>query len=63
MRTPIYLKMDAPDQLLLSEGVCRQLDILTYHNDVERWQGRHEEAARSSGKVSPETEEAKVLMV
>ena len=23
MRTPIYLKMDAPDQLLLSEGMCR----------------------------------------
>ena len=22
MQTPIYLKMDAPDQLLLSEGVC-----------------------------------------
>jgi len=34
MRTPTYIKMDAPDELLLSEGVCRQLDIVTYHKDV-----------------------------
>ena len=34
MRTPVYIKMDAPDELLLSEGVCRQLDIVTYHKDV-----------------------------
>ena len=26
--TPVYIKMDAPDQLLLSEGVCRQLGII-----------------------------------
>ena len=32
--TPVYLKMDAQDQLLLSEGVCRQLDILSYHSEV-----------------------------
>ena len=25
MKTPMYVKMDAYDQLLLSEGVCRQL--------------------------------------
>ena len=31
MCTPIYIKMDAHDQLLLSEGVCRQLGILSYH--------------------------------
>ena len=34
MRTPVYIKMDAPDELLLSEGVCRQLDIVMYHKDV-----------------------------
>ena len=28
------MKMDAHDQLLLSEGVCRQLGILAYHPDV-----------------------------
>ncbi len=31
MCTPVYVKMDAPEQLLLSEGVCRQLGIVTYH--------------------------------
>lgn len=31
MRTPIYIKLDAADQLLLGEGVCRQLKIITYH--------------------------------
>ena len=39
MRTPIYVKMDAYDQLLLSEGVCRQLGILSYHENVEQWRG------------------------
>ena len=28
MRIPVYIKMDAADQLLLSEGVCRQLGVL-----------------------------------
>ena len=31
MQTPIYIKIDAADQLLLGEGVCRQLKILMYH--------------------------------
>ena len=32
--------MDAPEQLLLSEGtVCRQLGILTYHPDVQLGNG------------------------
>ena len=34
MSTPVYIKMDAADQLLLSEGVCRQLDIVVYHSEV-----------------------------
>ena len=38
MRTPIYIKMDAHDQLLLAEGVCSQLGIVEYHKDV--WPGR-----------------------
>ena len=29
------MKTDAHDQLLLSEGVCRQLGILAYHPDVK----------------------------
>ncbi len=39
MCTPVYIKMNALDQLLLSEGVCRQLGILTYDSDVQVWRG------------------------
>lgn len=39
MKTPVYLKMDAHDQLLLSEGVCRQLGIISYHPEVQTWRG------------------------
>ena len=34
MVTPIYVKMDAPDRSLLSEGVCRQLGIVWYDKSV-----------------------------
>ena len=37
MKTPVYVKMNAFDQLLLSEGVCRQLGMINYHPDVRRW--------------------------
>ena len=37
MSTDMYVKMDACDQLLLSEGVCHQLGIITYHPDVRPW--------------------------
>ena len=40
MVTPIYMKVDAPDQLLLSEGVCRQLGIVSYHQGVRPWPTR-----------------------
>lgn len=33
--TPIYIKMDAHDQLLLAEGVCSQLGIIEYHKNVQ----------------------------
>ena len=36
LKTVVYIKMDAHDQLLLLEGVCRQLGIVvTYHPDVK----------------------------
>ena len=37
--TQIHIKMDAADQLLLSEGVSRLLGIVGYHPDVEVWRG------------------------
>ena len=39
MSTAVYIKMDATDQLLLSEGVCRQLSIIHYHPYAEIWRG------------------------
>lgn len=39
--TPIYIKMDAKDQLLLSETVCQQLGIVSYHPMVKVWSGGH----------------------
>ena len=42
MKTAVYIKMDATDQLLLSKGVCRQLSIIHYHPDAEIWRdGQH----------------------
>lgn len=35
LNTPVYVKMNAHDQLLLSEGVCRQLGIIAYHHEVQ----------------------------
>ena len=32
--TPVYLKMDTHDSLLLSEGVCHQLGIISYHPSI-----------------------------
>lgn len=37
MSTSVYVKMDTCDQLLLAEGVCRQLGIISYHPDVRPW--------------------------
>ena len=39
MKTPVYIKMDAHDQLLLSEGLCCQLGIVSYDPGVQVWRG------------------------
>ena len=44
MQAPVYVKMDAHDQLHLSEGVCRQLGILSYHQQVKQWRGGRKQA-------------------
>lgn len=46
MQTCVYVKVDTHDQLLLSEGVCRQLGVLAYHPDVK------------PKKIHPQKEEA-----
>ena len=35
MTTPVYVKMDAHEPLLLSEGVCRHMGIKSYHPEVK----------------------------
>ena len=35
MKTPVYVKIDTSEELLLSEGVCRQLSIIIYHPEVQ----------------------------
>ena len=52
LTTMVYVKMDAIDQLLLSEGVCRQLGIVTYHPSLISRKTRKEVAAVPSIRVS-----------
>ena len=53
MNTPIYVKMDAKEDLLVSEGVCRQLGIVTYHPEVSPMtKGVSREQAPGSGRVA-----------
>ena len=47
LTTTFYVKMDAIDQLLLSEGVCRQLGIVPYHSSVSA-----QEAKRHKGSAT-----------
>ena len=42
--------MDAHDQLLLSEGVCSQLGIVEYHDNV--WPGRKPETALETSSAN-----------
>ena len=63
MTTPVYIKLDAEEQLLLSEGVCRQLGIIQYHRDVEPWRNRKETPTVSSeGGVPSDSPEAAVFV-
>ena len=45
IRTSVYIKMNAHDELLLSEGVCRQLGIVHYHPDIQKWNGGRKKRA------------------
>ena len=57
MCTPVYIKADAHEQLLLSEGVCRQLGILEYHTSVEPWRGgrkQNQSATQANAPNRPE---------
>jgi len=47
MKTSMYIKTDAYDQLL-SKGVCRQLGIIVYHPDVHPFKQKQEEKTSSN---------------
>ena len=58
MQTPVYIKLDTSEPLLLSEGVCRQLRILNYHPSViEKKSQRHVRVGNSSTEESTTTRE------
>ena len=58
MSTQVYIKLDATDQLLLSEGVCQLLDIVTYHPAVEKWRGGSKTTEPTQTAIDSPTEQA-----
>ena len=63
MNTPVYVRREAKDQLLLSEGVCRQLSIVTYHPDVGLLKDLVKDPHGSGVSGSEAQETARVPMV
>ena len=51
LTTPVYLKRDSPDGLLLSEGVCRQLGIIKYHDEVRPVKDSKKDGGKKDLKV------------
>ena len=64
MKTTVYVKLDAAEQLLLSEGVCRQLGIIQYHPDVwmaesggnKRHYNKHRYLSKPTSRLPPSEE-------
>lgn len=46
----VYNEMDAHDQLLLYEGICRQLGIVSYHASIDTRQSLEKPAEAKSFK-------------
>ena len=63
MHTSVYIKMDAYDQLLLSEGVCRQLGIVSYHPSVEIWRGARKQKRKQVHQKNKESRPTQVPSV
>ena len=53
MKTPIYIKIDAHDQLL-SKGVCRQLAIISNHPDVQAGPSKKSQSTRMTREFKSE---------
>ena len=63
MHTPVYIKMDAYNQLLLSEGVCRQLGIVSYHRNVEIWRGARKQKRKPAHQSNQQSQLSQVPSV
>ena len=64
MVTPVYIKMDARKQLLLSEGVCRQLRIIYYYPLVKpHGKNTEEQKPTTSNEKSEATIEVSTVSV
>ena len=61
MTTPVYVKMDPCDQLLLSEGVCRQLRVLQYYPFVLQCSGE-DDSVELAGKSKVQSSEATTMV-
>lgn len=54
MVTKVHIKMDAWEQLLQSEEVCRQLEIVSYHEEVQvRWGCNSSDCSQNSKAYAP----------
>ena len=63
MVTPVYIKMDSEEPLLLA-GVCRQLQIVTYHPEVLKGSQSPLEKTEPEVKTTPdEVRECQVTLV
>ena len=58
LHATVYVKLVAPDQLLLSEAVCHQLGIVNYHPSVKAIPRCAAAAISSSPYTKPEGEES-----
>jgi len=63
LNTPVYVRKEAQDQLLLSEGVSRQLGIISYHRDVHPLQQLVKDPHTCSVRAKSEGLEAQVPLV
>ena len=57
MITPVYIKMDTDEPLLLSEGVCHQLGIVQYHPQVAVRPLKERQRVASTKETSTGSEE------
>ena len=68
-KTPVHIKLDAAEPLLLSEGVCRQLGLISYHPSIlveqedpspNKLKSESASTVTKSKELKPETKGTKV---